>query len=174
MAFFFNRYPDSFCQEASAPDTVKIRHHSPRTAIMMSALVPGMGQVYNGKIWKVPIIYAAEGTALYTYNFNQIRYKKILDYLASDAYDESLDYEVYGRNYRGTILPRARDFFRRNRDLSILFFGGVYLLNIIDALVDAHFFEYDISSDLSLNIQPVYYTPELNSGGPGLLLVFTF
>ncbi|MBN2610231.1 MAG: hypothetical protein JXB00_01605 [Bacteroidales bacterium] len=175
ILILLSSYHNSYCQEdPSLQDTIKIKHHSPRAAIVLSVLVPGMGQIYNGKIWKVPIIYAAEGTALYLYNFNQVRYKKILNYLESDTFDESQRYEVYGRSLGGSVLPRARDFFRKNRDYSILFFGGVYVLNIIDALVDAHFFEYDISDDLSLNIQPVYYSPEIKAGGPGLQLVFTF
>jgi hypothetical protein len=140
----------------------------------MSAIVPGLGQVYNDKIWKVPIIYGAEMTAIYSYHFYQIRYKKIIGILKDDGGAGQDEYEVYGRTINSNNLERARDFYRRWRDYMGLFVIGVYVLNIVDALVDAYFFEYDISDNLSLNIKPAYLTPGFRSNGVGLNLCLNF
>jgi hypothetical protein len=155
-------------------DSVRIRNHSPRMAIVMSAILPGLGQVYNEKIWKVPIIYAGEMTAIYYYNWNQKRYKKIIGILKDDGGAGQEEYEIYGRTLQSYNLEPARDHFRRQRDYSGLFIAGIYVLNIIDALVDAYFFEYDISDDLSLNIKPAFLTPDFSSGGIGLNLCLKF
>ncbi len=164
----------SFCQETNeASDTVIIKHHSPRKAILFSAVIPGLGQIYNGKIWKVPILIGGEGAAIYSYNYYQNRYKKVLNFLR-DSVDNQFVYEVYGRPLSGYNLERARDFYRKYRDYSMLFIVGIYVLNIVDALVDAHFFEYDISDDLSLNFQPLYIATEPKNGGLGLNICLRF
>jgi len=143
-------------------------------AIVMSAVMPGLGQVYNEKIWKVPIIYGAEMTAIYYYQWNQKRYKKIINILKNDAGAFQEEYDIYGRPLKSYNLERARDHFRRQRDYSGLFIAGIYALNIVDALVDAYFFEYDISDDLSLHIKPAYFTPDYRQGGFGLNLCLKF
>ncbi len=163
----------SVCQENPAPDdSTMARKHSPTKAIIMSAIMPGLGQVYNQKIWKVPILYAGEITALYYFQWNQVRYQEILQILKDGAGEEY--YYVYGRKVYEYQLERARDHYRRQRDYSALFFIGIYALNIIDALVDAHFYEYDISDDLSLKIRPAYFTPDIRQGGFGLNVCLRF
>jgi len=151
-----------------------ILKHSPRMAIVMSAILPGLGQVYNEKIWKVPIIYAGEMTAIYYYNWNHVRYKKIIGILKDDGGAGQEEYDIFGRPLKSYNLERARDHYRRQRDYSGLFVAGIYVLNIIDALVDAYFFEYDISDDLSLNIKPACLSPDFHSGGIGLSLCLKF
>ncbi len=155
-------------------DSVMVRKHSPKKAIFMSAVVPGLGQVYNEKIWKVPIIYAGEMTAIYSYNFYHIRYKEIIRILKDDGGTGQETYVIYGKTIRSGNLEGARDFYRRWRDYSGLFIAGIYVLNIIDALVDAYFFEYDISDDLSLHIKPAYLTPDYRQGGFSLNLCLKF
>jgi hypothetical protein len=165
----------SVCQEDSAPDdSVRIRQHSPTTAIIMSAVLPGLGQIYNGKIWKLPIIYAGEMTAIYSYHFYQIRYQKVLGILKADGGTGQESYDIYGNPIPGTSMARARDFYRRWRDYSGLAIAGIYVLNIIDALVDAYFFEYDISDDLSLNIRPACISTGFDTGGIGLNISMKF
>lgn len=163
------------CQEDQTPDdSLLVRHHSPNRAVLMSAIIPGLGQVYNGKIWKVPIIYGAEMAAINWYHFYQVRYKKVLSILKDDGGQGQATYNVYGNDIPGTSMERARDFYRRWRDYGGLVVIGIYVLNIVDALVDAYFFEYDISDDLSLNIKPACISPDFQSSGFGLNLCLKF
>ena len=130
----------------------------------MSAILPGLGQAYNRKYWKIPIIYA--GLAGLTYSivennkkFDRFREAYILradlDSNTIDIYDIQL---VNGESkYSEAQLQYYKELYRKRRDLSIIFTAALYLLNIIDAAVDAHFFTYDISDDLSLNFQPEYH-----------------
>ena len=144
--------------------------HSPRKATIYSAILPGLGQAYNKKYWKIPLIYAGFGTIGYFIKWNNDNYKlfrtgyihltdgnpETQDYLKIEAvrrnnYD--LDNPNQFNNLR-TALMRQQDYFRRNRDLLFISFIGFYGLNIIDASVDAHLFDFDISDDLTLNWQP--------------------
>jgi len=144
--------------------------HSPRKATIYSAILPGLGQAYNKKYWKIPLIYAGFGTIGYFINWNNENYQLFrqgYDHLTDDN-PETQDYlkiEAVRRNnydvdnpthYNNlkTALQRQQDYFRRNRDLLIISFVGFYGLNIIDASVDAHLFDFDISDDLSMNWQP--------------------
>lgn len=138
--------------------------HSTKGASLMSAILPGLGQAYNRKYWKIPIIYA--GLAGLTYSivennkkFDRFREAYILradlDSNTIDIYDIQL---VNGESkYSEAQLQYYKELYRKRRDLSIIFTAALYLLNIIDAAVDAHFFTYDISDDLSLNFQPEYH-----------------
>lgn len=161
-----------------AVDTTAVKH-SPRKAVIMSAVLPGLGQVYNQKYWKVPIIYAAIGTLTYfIIDYN----KKYNMYV--NAYNEFTDNDPNTNsfeNIRGLanfedkkyFLEYYRDFYRRWRDLDVLILAGVYALNIIDANVDAHFFNFEIDDDLSLNVKPVILEP-LNNSKFGVSLSLKF
>lgn len=144
---------------AQEPDTavirVETRMHSPQKAILLSAILPGLGQVYNKKYWKVPIIYGAGTTFVFFTLRWQNKFQKFKDALYE--YEDSKDDPIWidGRKFDYDILPRARDGYRRWRDLCIAGTAAVYFLNIIDAMIDAHFVYYDISDDLSLRINPV-------------------
>jgi len=139
------------------PDTItadpEAKNHNPRKAVFYSAMVPGLGQVYNQKYWKVPFIYGAGGALAYFVVFNQDKYKKFRE--AIDKGDTGELVFIDGSYYDFEILPRGRDYYRRNRDLCALGTAAIYFLNIIDAMVDANFFYYDVSDDLSLHFQPV-------------------
>lgn len=144
---------------------------SPHKATMYSALIPGLGQVYNKKYWKLPIIYGAAGILIYAYDFNNDQYNKY-----ATAYARLISGEI--EEFEGVSDPnvvlRAKDEARRNRDLNVITLAAIYFLNIIDATVDAHLFDYEINDDLSLNIQPVV-KPTLNSkNSVGLSLSLTF
>lgn len=160
-------------QVAEIPvDTVQL--HSPKKAAIYSAILPGLGQAYNKKYWKIPLIYAGFGTIGYFIGWNNGFYstykkansdltdgdpesKSYLDIQASKYYD--LENPTDSINFK-TGLSKQSDYYRRNRDLLIISLVGFYGLNIIDASVDAHLFDFDISEDLTLNWQPAVKTFE--------------
>jgi len=123
---------------------------NPRKATMLSAILPGAGQVYNGKAWKVPILYAGFMADIYFIGYNNQRYQVFREALF--AFDEGEDNLFPSLNR--DALVRNVDYWRRNRDLTILLLGVIYALNIIDANVDAHLSGFDISDELSLAIEP--------------------
>ena len=120
---------------------------APSKAAFYSAVVPGLGQAYNKKYWKIPIIYAGIGTGIYFYNQNTKDYNRF-----RDAYKRRLA-GFEDDEFQGISTDRLIDAQRtasRNRDVSIIVSIAFYLLNIIDANVDAHLRQYNISDDLSL------------------------
>ena len=139
---------------------------SPRKAAILSATLPGLGQIYNKKYWKIPIIYAGLLTSAYYINDNNVQYK-----LYKDAYlkrlDNNPDNDDFVGEYSSGDLLILKDFYRRNREVSILCFVGTYIINVLDASVDAHLFDYDISEDISLQITP---TSTANFNGLSLTL----
>tara|TARA_A100001037_G_scaffold301568_1_gene331377 strand:- start:704 stop:1219 length:516 start_codon:yes stop_codon:yes gene_type:complete len=143
----------SFINEVKAQDASK-PIQSPKKAALLS-LIPGAGQVYNKKYWKVPIIYAGLITSAYYINDNNHQYKAYKKaYLIRIDNDPNTTDEYVGQ-YSSNDLIVLKDFYRRNREISILCFVGVYILNIVDASVDAHLFDYDISENISLNVSPL-------------------
>lgn len=143
-------------------DTIKTKikpekRHSPKKAAFLSAVLPGAGQVYNRKYWKVPIIYGGFAGLGYAIGINQKRfndYRVGFKIVANDSLISS--YVVDGQSYSQSQLKELKDFYARNRNLSVIFATVLYTLNIIDAAVDAHLFEFDVSEDLSMRIEPVY------------------
>lgn len=126
--------------------------HSPVTATILSTLVPGLGQAYNQKIWKIPVIYGAFASLYYIVDFNNRNYIRL-----RTAYEQAVDpnqTDEFGGRFTPDYLKYYRDAYRRNRDLAVISLVGLYLLNIIDANVDAHFFYWDISDNLALNFIP--------------------
>lgn len=146
-------------------DTAVIKKHSPRQAALRSAIVPGLGQIYNKKYWKVPIVYTAIGipVGLFFNNktwYNRTRYALAVvaspirprDQDSLNAVHEQLR-PLVDIDATGSIL-RYRNEFRKNMDYSILFTLLFWGLNIVDATVDAHLKGFDVSEDLSLHIRP--------------------
>jgi hypothetical protein len=133
-----------------ATDTIKapaIDPLAPSKAAFFSAILPGLGQAYNKKYWKIPIVYGAIGTSMYFYLDNN---KKYHDY--RDAYKRRLagyndDPYQYLDDQR---LIQAQRFYQRNRDLSLLITAAFYILNIVDANVDAHLMQFNVSDKLTL------------------------
>lgn len=136
---------------------------TPAKAAFYSAILPGLGQAYNKKYWKIPLVYGAIGTSLYFYIDNN---KKYHDY--RDAYKRRL--EGYNDdNYQfldESRLIAGQKFYQRNRDLSALFVVGFYVLNIIDANVDAALIQFNVNERLSLRpeIYPADVTFKPNVG----------
>ena len=125
----------------------------PSKAAFYSAVLPGLGQVYNKKLWKIPLVYGAMGTALYFYFDNDKTYDRY-----RNAYKRRLagftDDEFYGPGITPYIsedaLIRAQRTLKRNKEMSMLIAIGMYALNIIDANVDAHLLQYNMDENLSL------------------------
>jgi len=148
--------------------------HSPRKAMVMSLILPGMGQVYNQKYWKVPIIYGAGGALVYFVGFNQLNYIKYRD-ANLEAQTTGQPVVVDGRSLSASVLGTAQNYYRRYRDLSVFGVGAIYLLNVIDAMIDAHFFSYDVSDDLSLRVEPSLITsPDLTAEAIGFRIRIGF
>lgn len=151
--------------------------HSIKKAAIYSAVLPGLGQVYNKAAWKVPIIYAGFGVLTYFIISNNKEYQ---------LYHEAYVYKANGRTdpidnpyvdkYNLDQLQRGMDYYRRNRDLSFIVTGIWYTLNILEAYVDAHFFDYDISEDLSINIRPSasFVTSFRKPPAPGVQITLKF
>lgn len=152
-------------------DTLTKKRHSPRKAAIRSAIIPGWGQVYNRKIWKVPIVYGALGTTAGVFIFNINQYRKIqYAYTVLINNDTANEKNVAPElqnfiRYRATNdLFNARAEVRQNVDYSVLVFLLFWGLNVVDALVDAHLKDFDVSPDLSLKLKPNFNTGFSNLG----------
>lgn len=149
-----------------------------KKATTLSTVLPGAGQLYNRSYWKVPIVVGAFATMAYVIDWNQRGYKRFkLAYdVLTDGNPETVD--EFNGLYPATYLRTLRNNYRRNRDLSIIITGGLYLLNIIDAHVDAHLKDFDVSDDLTMTLEPTlinYYTMRTrNVNGIGLSFKITF
>jgi hypothetical protein len=148
-----------------AADTViepQRRIHSPLKATMLSAALPGMGQVYNRKYWKLPILYGLYGGIFYSVNFNNTEYQRVRRaWIARvDGNPNTIDEFPAASTDR---LERAMNYYRRNLELTYILAAGLYILNILDATVDAHLLDFDVGDDLTINIRPVM----INSGAGG-------
>lgn len=131
-----------------------VRKHNVRRATAMSAIIPGSGQVYNKKAWKVPIIYAAFAGMGYLVKFNNDNFRKYENALLTRYDNDPLTVDEFADVYTEDNLRSLSDFYRRNRDLSVVGLTMVYVLNIIDAHVDAQLFNFNVSDDLSLQWSP--------------------
>lgn len=147
----------SLKRERFVPDPIR--------AMWLGLVFPGGGQIYNHKYWKLPIIYGGFLGCVYALTWNsQMLHdysQAYLDIMDKDpntkSYEKMLPigYDITGREERfKNTFKNKKNFFRRNRDLSIFAFAGVYLLAVIDAYVDAELSTFDISHDLSLHLEP--------------------
>ena len=150
----------SKAQTPSSSDTLLSEKniHSPKKAAIFSAVVPGLGQTYNKKYWKIPIIYSGLGGSLYFYYANNQNYKIFRNELQARFLNDTENLNTKLVNYSEQNLVSLKNYYQRNRELSILIAVVIYALNILDASVDAHLFSFDVSDDLSFTIQP-YSTP---------------
>lgn len=161
-------------EKATRIDTVGQIFHNPGKAAMYAAVFPGLGQIYNKKYWKLPLVYGALGAGVYAITFNHDQYKIYLDAFYSQI-DDDLTNDQFSGVYDERQLIELQNIYRRWRDLSIILTGVAYGLQILDAYVDAHLFYFDVSDDLSLNWQPAviqnqYSQP--NAFGVGITLSF--
>ena len=149
----------------------KVKVYNPGKAALRSAILPGWGQVYNKKYWKVPIVYAGLGitAGIFFYNLETYQDTRMAYTIRSTEdtarYDEIPDYL---QPISTESLRYYRDSYRQAMDYSILFFLLIWGLNVVDAAVDAHLKSFDVSPDLSLKFKP-YYSPR--GGTTGLSIV---
>lgn len=148
--------------------------NSVKKATTLAMICPGAGQLYNKSYWKVPIVVGAFATMGYVIDWNARGYKRY-----RTAYNQVVNGqpdEFEGR-YSAEYLKNMKDNFRRNRDLCIILTGALYLLNVVDAHVDAHLKDYDISDDLSVRLEPTVfqnYASRNGYYGVGMSLKVTF
>ena len=155
---------DSVTSKKSKTDTTKKKIYDPKVAARRSAIIPGWGQAYNKKYWKMPIIYGALGVTGYVFVNNIKIYKEYKFAYAARVKAEpptldSTDYDQLDPVYKvlsPNSIRSARDEFRRYVDYSALIFILLWGLNVVDAAVDAHLKNFDISPDLSLQLRPGY------------------
>lgn len=154
---------------------------SPAKAAFYSAILPGLGQAYNKKYWKIPIVYGALGTGIYFYVNNNKEYNRYRDaykrrlagYTDDEFYFDSSGNQLSTPRVSTDGLEDAQDFYSRNKEISLLVTIGIYALNIIDANVDAHLLQYNVDENLSL--APHYEFNEFDAtSNLGLTLNFKF
>jgi hypothetical protein len=131
-----------------------VKFHSPKKAALLSAALPGAGQVYNKKYWKLPVIYVGFAGLAYSFQFNQSRYVKYRNALKVRLDDDPATVDPYVDAYSDEDLTTLYQYYHRYRDLTVIGAAALYLLNIVDAAVDAHLFTFNVSDDLSINLHP--------------------
>lgn len=178
------REPVALLRDSAMPVAVKklsrydsaMQAHSPRKAAIKSAMLPGLGQIYNKKYWKLPLVYGALGTCGGIFAYNVKWYKKTRfaytvlfnkDTASFSKVDPKLKFLVTSN--RLDDLRYYRNSYRRDVDYSALFFLIFWGLNVVDATVDAHLKSFDVSPDLSLRIKPGY-SEIANTNGISLVL----
>jgi hypothetical protein len=127
--------------------------HSPKKAATMSALLPGLGQIYNKKYWKVPVIYAALGGLGYGFGWNQ-KYFKYYKNALHFRYDNNASTIDPLPLYPDEALVTYKNYYQRYRDACVIGMAAIYTLQVLDAAVDAHLFYFDVGPDLSLQWTP--------------------
>ena len=137
-------------------------------SVWMAMVLPGAGQIYNRKYWKLPIIYGGFVGCAYALTWNTKMYNDysqayidiMSDNPANDSYKDFIPSYIdieSNKEYYQNLFKNAKDGYRRQRDLSIFAFIGVYLLSVIDAYVDAELSDFDISKDLSMKLEPTVF-----------------
>ena len=157
---------------AFSSDTLDWRmRHKPGKATLYSAILPGAGQIYNRKYWKAPIVWGGLGLSIWFIQRNTKEYERYRDgYVALIDNDPATVSEFEGGN--AASVRDVADSYRKWRDQSYLALVGVYILNVVDASVDAHFVRFDVGEDLALNVAP---TPLIaGQAALGLSLVLAF
>jgi len=159
--------------KAQTTDTSLVKKHNPNKAMIMSAILPGLGQAYNKKYWKIPIIYAGAATVTYFAISNNSNYKKYLEAYKLRTDGDPTTIDAYAGIYDETVLIDIKNYYRRNLELTFIAGFAIYALNIIDATVDAYLFDFDINDNLTMKVHP-FYLASFNQSVAGLSLTFNF
>jgi len=167
---------DNVAVKQKADTTVKPKH-DPKKATRRSLILPGWGQAYNKKYWKIPIIYAALGVTAGIFRYNLINYNECryaYNYVITRGTPDSVNYsfdqihpelQYFAKEGDSYSLQVYRNEFRKNIDYSVLFFILFWGLNVVDATVDGHLMEFDVSNDLTMKLKPTMMS---TSNLPGL------
>lgn len=148
--------------------------HSPKKATIYSAILPGLGQYYNEKAWKIPIVYAAIGGCLTAAIINNNDYHSSRNELIyrQGCGGQRLNQDY--KNFEDAQLLELSNYSRKWRDNMFIFTGVAYALNIIDANVDANLFHFNVDDNLSMNVMPYSYSQEIRKPVAGVSLRFSF
>ena len=160
--------------KAKSTDTLKVKSKrdwaswrpEAKRALWLALVLPGAGQIYNRKYWKLPIVYGGFVGCAYALRWNNMMYKDYaqayMDLMDDDPNTQSYNQFLYlgskiddsNREYYQRLFKNRKDRYRKWRDMSVFAMVGVYLLSVVDAYVDASLSEFDISKDLSLKVSP--------------------
>lgn len=149
------------------------KRYNPRKALLLAAIVPGLGQIYNKKYWKLPLVYGGFyliGRQINFYNNIYTTYKFQLFTNLETNTTKSTVYPYYTTDQLRRIVDRSR----RERDFMVILMGGMYLLQIIDAHVDAHLKEFDLNPNLRVSLEPTVTQDALIGRQTGVALVLRF
>lgn len=190
-------------EKAISVEQIGKKPHSPHKATIMAMVLPGSGQIYNGQWWKVPILYGGIAADIYGIVWNNKRFIEYRDayvewvhyldqkaqnpdtpYPANPAWDKipkgfDVETDPYlqteaGQEWFKTTLSNRKTNFKRNRDLCYIVMAAIYAINIIDATVYAHFYDFSIDDDLSFNVRPTTSYSPMGGGSLGLTLTINF
>jgi len=155
-------------------DTVSVvkKRHSPAKAALYSGVLPGLGQAYNKKYWKIPIVYAGFAGLGYWIGVNVKNYRIYKDAYTIRMDGDSLTVDRFVNEYSSSDIKTLKDYYRKNLDLSIILTAVWYSLNIVDAAVDAHLFEFDVSDNLSMRVKPVIQYQSRSNNFMGVKMQF--
>lgn len=156
-------------------DSAMRKMHNPKIAVALSAVIPGAGQIYNRKWWKVPIVYAGLGASGYFIYYFAVQTKSYQTEYRNRLKGETDKLNPQFANYSDENILALKNNYRRNMEISIAAAAIIYALNILDAAVDAHLFYFDVSDNLSLSVQPFARPSQFArtvEGGVGMQLKF--
>lgn len=162
----------------------RINPLAPSKAAFYSAVLPGLGQVYNKRYWKVPIVIGAIGVGIYAYNYNNdlyVRFRTAFKRRRAGFTDDEF-YDVNGSgivpgspDFSDSALQDGQERYQRDRDLALFITLALYALNIIDANVDAHLKQFNVDDDLGLDFKPyLEYNPIIGNPNYGVALTIKF
>lgn len=150
------------------PQARKNRRHSPTKAALFSAALPGLGQGYNKKYWKIPIVYAGLGGLGYAVYYTASKFTQFRAAYRLQVDEDPNTYGSYGDIDDAPTLKAYRDYYKRYLDIAAICTGIWYVLNIVDAAVDAHLFEWNMKDDINVSWQPSLVTPGYAGARAGL------
>jgi hypothetical protein len=179
LIFFFSVSFDSYAQIYALntssysydllQDTIKKKAYrkklNPKRSMVESLLVPGWGQITNRQYWKVPVLYTGFALCIYSIDFANKHYQDFRSAYSFRMDNDTNTIDKYDP-YKGSAVTRytieqlksARDYYRRNLEVSVIITAGVYLINVLDAYVSAHLLKFDVDNDLSIQLQvPSFY-----------------
>lgn len=149
-----------------------LEDHEPNKAAWYSAAIPGLGQAYNKKYWKIPVVWAGIAGFAYFINWNNDQYQYFRRNLIYET-EQNPDFPNE-TPLEASTLKSGRDQYRRTRDMLVIFSVLFYMLNIVDAHVDAHLIEFDVNQSLSVQVMPSIQTNPANKLSTGLTFSVKF
>lgn len=154
-------------------ETIVKKKHDPNKATIYSTVLPGLGQVYNKKYWKVPIIYGLGGLIVYNITSSNSKYTDFRDALYARQ-DSTMTETKYQGIYSDSQLKTRKDFYKRKRDINVIYALLLYSVNIIDAAVDAHLMNFKVGEQYIMSLEPTFIPTASVSNSIGLSLTVNF